>query len=467
MATSISDREPQVIDGSPNAAEESVRLTVTGLDENGQMFRETTDLLSLDGRDCRYRSKFQPELGTWVLAEIKYLSPGAKSCTLQGQVKSVQPEGVATGLQVIQLELEAPQAVKVSSGTEPAAAKPQKLQPMTVAVPKIEAKETPKAAPAQPAVPAKQEAKIQPGLSSATPSLKPASPTSEKVPPPAKAENPVVDNAAVKSAIVSEMNRQFGALKSSLSKELDQMVQAAVSASVERTIREAVEKQISANYQASIKTLNSDLAHQLAGRLAENGEVRASIEGMAKKVLDEQAELSSTALTTAREKLESRAAEITQAFEASIAETEKKTNAVSGSAAATLERAQALEREVAEATQQLQKAVEQLNQSARSAAEKFDGHMTAQLNLWSSQFKNHLDVVSRENAARFTTELEKHLSTYLLDADQAMEKLTAGLQLMQGTIRLQEERLAELSLAASAGFEKEIKSLLVRLADTV
>ena len=59
------------------------------------------------------------------------------------------------------------------------------------------------------------------------------------------------------------------------------------------------------------------------------------------------------------------------------------------------------------------------------------------------------------------------MSTYLLDADQAMEKLTAGLQLMQGTIRLQEERLAELSLAASAGFEKEIKSLLVRLADTV
>jgi DNA anti-recombination protein RmuC len=126
-----------------------------------------------------------------------------------------------------------------------------------------------------------------------------------------------------------------------------------------------------------------------------------------------------------------------------------------------------LEREVAEATQQLQKAVEQLNQSARSAAEKFDGHMTAQLNLWSSQFKNHLDGVSREKAARFTTDLEQNLSSYLQDADEALEKLTAGLQLMQGTVRLQEERLAELSRAASAGFEKEIKSLLVRLADSV
>ena len=68
MATSISDREPQVIDGSPNAAEESVRLTVTGLDENGQMFRETTDLLK-SGRE-------RLQIPLQVSARIGYLGIG-------------------------------------------------------------------------------------------------------------------------------------------------------------------------------------------------------------------------------------------------------------------------------------------------------------------------------------------------------------------------------------------------------
>jgi DNA anti-recombination protein RmuC len=134
-------------------------------------------------------------------------------------------------------------------------------------------------------------------------------------------------------------------------------------------------------------------------------------------------------------------------------------------ATAKLERAQALEREVAESTDRLQKVVDQLNQAVRSTIEKFDGHVTAQLNSWSAQFKNHVDGISREKAAQFTSGLEQQLSSQLGEANEVLEKLSAGLQLARGTVRVQESQWAERSRELAGELEKEIKSVLIRLAD--
>ena len=108
---SLTEKEPGLAAGTSAAAKEQ-RLTVTGLDEKGQMFRESALILELDGRDCHFRSKFQPELGSWVLVEFDTAKTGSKRATLQGQVKSADSEGLAGNLYRIYVELETAQELK-------------------------------------------------------------------------------------------------------------------------------------------------------------------------------------------------------------------------------------------------------------------------------------------------------------------------------------------------------------------
>jgi len=46
-----------------------------------------------------------------------------------------------------------------------------------------------------------------------------------------------------------------------------------------------------------------------------------------------------------------------------------------------------------------------------------------------------------------------------------VEKMGAVLQLLQGTARTQQERLSDYSKSAAANFEKEIRAVLLRLAN--
>ncbi|MGD0906730.1 MAG: hypothetical protein ABSA96_04055, partial [Candidatus Acidiferrales bacterium] len=272
----------------------------------------------------------------------------------------------------------------------------------------------------------------------------------------------------------------------------------------------------------------SDLTHQLVGRLAGNEELRVSLESMAKKTLEEQIQSSRNSVIEAQQNLNSRAAEWTRSIEAalldlghrtkdardseaaanekmlaakkeleeqtqssrnfaietqqsldsrtaelartveaSFAELENRIKVAREGETAAQERTQVLEKEVGDAIFRLQKAVEQLNHVAQSTIEKFDGHVTAQLNSWSAQFKSHLDAVSRDKAMQFTAELQQQLASQRQQVNEILEKLSAGLQLAQGTARMQEERLAEFSRDAAANFEAEIRAVLLRLAGPV
>ncbi len=165
--------------------------------------------------------------------------------------------------------------------------------------------------------------------------------------------------------------------------------------------------------------------------------------------------------------LNAQVTEITGMFEKSVAEMEGRLKVARESVAAILDQAQALEHKAADQTLNLQKTVAQLNQTARSTIEKFDGRVTAQLNSWSLQFKTHLDDVSREKSAQFATDLQEQLAAPMQDAAAVLEKLSAGLQLAQGTLRRQQEHLAGLSRTAAADFEKEVKGVLLRLSGNV
>ncbi len=508
MVTSISDREPQVSSGASDLTDPSIKLTVTGVDQKGQMFRESSEVLSLDGRDCRFRSKFQPELGSWVLVEINYSIPGKKPCSLQGEVKSVQNEGIASNLNQIQVELEMTQDVKFEAGSSPAPAKIQKASPAPVAPAKIESKESPKIASPAPASP-QPGTTVQAKAPVEIPAPKPAPPSRDSS-VPVRVEAAGLDLEKVKSAVLSDLNQRMDALKNSLTKDLEQKVQGAVNTGVEQAIRqaaekqtsaipsdlnqrmealksslakeleqkvqvavasniqqaanEAVEKQISGHYQATIHALNSDLIHQLVGRLAENQELRSSLEKMAKNLLEQQTEQARNALISAQKSVESRAMEIVGSLEESLSVSEGRIVAARESLTATLESMQTRE---AEASQRFQESVEKLDLAARSMIEKFNSQVTGQLNSWSAQFKTHLDRVSSERAAQYAKDLEENLPPHVRNVEETMGKIAAGLQLMQGTARLQEERLAELSRSAAADFEKEIRAVLLRLAETV
>src|SRR5882672_6227809 len=119
---------------SSSSPEREVRVTVTGLDEKGQMFRETAPILELDGRNCFFRSKFQPELGSWVLVEFDLSKAGAKRTTVQGQVKSAPPEVLPVNMYRIHVELETAQDLKIAGPPKPGRAAAPAPQPVLVPV---------------------------------------------------------------------------------------------------------------------------------------------------------------------------------------------------------------------------------------------------------------------------------------------------------------------------------------------
>ena len=526
MVTSVSDKEPQVKPGVSTPSSGTARLTVTGLDEKGQMYRESALILSLDGRDCCFRSKFQPALSSWVLVEFDWSKEGAKRNAIQGQVSSVLPEGAATNLYQVRVDLETVQEVKITATSAPQRNSSAEAKPVVAA---------PVAPPAAPPAKAQPfaEAKIAPPQPAAfqkpdqtgpippltqNDAAKNSVPPSRPVPPPTPVAAPEIDRAALKSAIAAEIKEQLAALKTSLSKELDQAAQRTVSANMEQAVRQAVEKQIASNYQSLIETLNSDVTHQAVTRVSNSEELRNSIQGLAKKSLEEQIESSRNSAIEVQQNLISRVADFKQSVETSVADLENRLNVSRNSVTATTDRAQgqldslsrhfqtvletlsgeaqqkmtlcvvelearlnasrevvtaALDRveahgkEVEEAASRLQKSADQLNQSAQATIEKFDAHITAQLNSWSAQFKNHLESVSREKVEHYKGELQRALDSPAQQANEVLEKLAAGLQLAQGTTRMHEERLAKLSRDSVSNFETEIKAVLRRLSETV
>jgi hypothetical protein len=462
---SIIEKEPRVDADSSAASGKEVRITVTGLDEKGQMFRETAPIVEIDGRTCQFCSKFKPELGSWVLVEFDLSkSPGAKRTTVQGQVKSASPETSAANMYRIQVELETAQDLKISAPSEPVKAAAPLSQPAPAIVPapaaKVEAPRAQKEITPAPVTRLKPEVSAElPAPLESQPGKSPAPAIREAVAPKPSPAAPPLDREILQTAVAQEIKQQLAALKGPLAEELERNTQRTVAAGLEPVVRQSIEKQIAGNFQSAVQTLNSDLTYQLAGHLAGSEELRGSIEKLAKKAVEEQTEQAQKSLAGGLNALEA-----VRTLEKTVAEMESRLNAARGEATATLERLQAADREIADSAGRLQKVVDQMNQAARSTIEKFDAHITSQLNSWSGQFKNHIDGVSQEKAAQFNSGLEHQLSLQMQEANEVLEKLSAGLQLARGTIRAQESQLAERTQSVAAEFEKEIRSVLMRLA---
>lgn len=550
---SFTEKESKLDGQSSSTTGKEVQVTVTGLDENGQMFRETAPIIELDGRNCHFHSKFRPELGSWVLVEFDSPKSGAKKTTVQGQVKSAQSDVLAANLYRIHVELETAQVLKVSPALQPGKAAVPSAQPFVVPVPTPVTPPTaktgsipslsPKEAAAAPIARLKPEARADMPFPTDAQATKAAPPVNREVfAPKSSADTIGLDKEAAKAAIAQEVKDQVAEFQSTFSDELERIALRMVSSSLEPIVRQAIEKQIATNFQSSIQTLSSDLTLQLAGHLSQSKELQGSIENLTKKALDEEIERTRTSTNQDLLNPGERVAEAQQVLEKSIAEMEERLQSARDAVTATMDSVQARDREILDSTAQLQKTVDQMNQAARSTIEKFDTNISAQLNSWTAQFKSHVDGIAQEKIEQVTSDLEQQQSSQMREAtereisdstarlqtiadqlnlaarstiekfdthmtaqlnswsaqfnshvsgvsqekieqfaigleqllasqrqesNEVIEKLSAGLQLAQGTLRVQETRWTERSQALAAEFEKEIKSVLVRLAGQV
>jgi hypothetical protein len=165
----------------------------------------------------------------------------------------------------------------------------------------------------------------------------------------------------------------------------------------------------------------------------------------------------------AEDEISSRASAMMRPFEESLAVMESKmiaSRAETESAAAELQK---MKKEINQGMLLVQEALQQLKDFEKPGIEKMQNQAAAQLREWSAQFDNLLNKSATEKAIQFSLDMERRMAPHRQRADESVEKLGAMLQLLQGTARVQQERLNEHSVAAATNFEKQIKAFLVRL----
>jgi len=465
----------------------AVSLNVTGVDVKGMMFRHPATVLMLDGRDCVFRSESQPELDGSVLAEFNYEGANPQSRVSQGHVKSNQADPLG-GFRVV-VELEFAQTKKVSLSQAPQAPAIQKSVAIPSLAPTPVNKSSAEVKPAVPPVvvsvgaqapapapvfmpqPAPQEFPMPLKMNEILPA---ESAPKQKEVLPIRAENPVpppipqeVDVSGIeeriKSAMALEIQREVGQIKSAISAEVEKALPSIVASKMEKMIREDVEKQIHSNYEGSVQALQNDVARQVENRLAEYSELHAKLENTAKSFFEEQEAQFRSAGDKAEEEISSRAAMIMKSFEESLAGLESRVSASRAQTESAMAAMQNMKREISEGMSFVQDALQQFRDAEKPGIEKMQAQAAMQLTEWSTQFDNLLNTSATEKAIQFSLDMERRTVPHRQRADETIEKLGAMLQLLQGTARVQQERLNEQTVAAAANIEKQVRAFLVRL----
>jgi hypothetical protein len=314
----------------------------------------------------------------------------------------------------------------------------------------------PKAQPPEPAAPAM--------ALSMEPTAPPKSSRPETIESPKmQPVDPAALHEAVKSAVALQIKFEMALLKTSVSSEVEKALPVIIASKMEKMIREDVEKQISSNYESSMQTLSANVVRQVEEKISQSRELRANIEGLTKKLFEEQAEQSKTAGAKSEQELNSRAASTLRSVEDSLSVMEARIHASRAEMESALANLQTTKQEINESMSLAQEAVKRLRETEKAGVEKMQSLATSQLREWAEQFENMLSASATEKAVQFSLDMERRMAPHRQRAEETEEKLGAMLQLMQGTVRAQQDRLTEHAMAAATSIEKEIKAFLVRL----
>jgi hypothetical protein len=304
--------------------EKSVPLIVLGRNQMGEPFMERTVSVSLNMHGCRYPSRHDYGVGTWVTLQlVGLISSEEKPATVRAMVRSVHPPGSLRELQQVGVELETPANVwgivpppadwLSAQGTNTSTA-----QPAAVIAP-VQDSATKKVGFGE--IPMKAEPKMAEVASFPSPSPAVSRPPSPKVP---EAPHP--------PRVVVTPDRLIAALQGRLQEEADKAVQAAVAKQVNDVIREALSsvddarrssvREVQELFPKSIEAMKLSLKEESAREMAAQWKTememyRGRAEEMAQRLEKQAGELRSE-LANAQEYVEKITREIAPQIPASL-----------------------------------------------------------------------------------------------------------------------------------------------------
>jgi hypothetical protein len=211
--------------------EKSVPLIVLGQNRTGESFVERTVSVSVNMHGCRYHSRHDYGVGTWVtLQAVGLISPDQKPATVRAIVRSVHPPGSLRELQQVGVELETPANVwgierppaDWLSAQEENASTAQ-LAPVISPAEESGAK---RVGPGEMTKPEPKEAEVARFPSPSPAAFRPPAPKVPEAPQPPR--------------VVVTPDRLISALQGKLQQEAEKAVQAAVAKQVNDVVREAL-----------------------------------------------------------------------------------------------------------------------------------------------------------------------------------------------------------------------------------
>ena len=306
--------------------EKSLPLIVLGRNRLGEPFMERTVSVSLNMHGCRYLSRHDYGVGTWVTLQlVGLISSEEKPATVRAMVRSVHPPGNSRELQQVGVELETAAnvwgiALPPADWTSVQETNTSTVQPVAVIAP-VEESATKDAGLGE--IPIDLQPKMADIATFPSPSPAASRPPIPKLPEPAQAPRAVVTP-----------DRLLSALQGRLEQEADKAVQAAAAKQVKEVIREVLSsiddarrssvREVQELFPKSIEAMKLSLKEESAAAMAAQWKTdiemyRGRAEEMAQG-LEKQAEKLRRELANAREYVEKITREIAPQIPASLKE---------------------------------------------------------------------------------------------------------------------------------------------------
>ena len=306
--------------------EKSVPLIVLGRNQMGEPFMERTVSVSLNMHGCRYPSRHDYGVGTWVTLQfVGLIGSEEKPATVRAMVRSVHPPGSLRELQQVGVELETPANVW---GIVPPPADWLSAQGTNTSMAQLAAVIAPVQESATKSIsldktPMNPEPKM-----SAVGSFPSPSPAASRVPASKVLEVPHQPRAVVTP------DRLISALQGRMQEEADKAVQAAVAKQANDVIREALSsiddarrscvREVQELFPKSIEAIKLSLKEESAAEMAAQWKTememhRGGAEEMARRLENQAGELRRE-LANAQEYVEKITREIAPQIPASLKE---------------------------------------------------------------------------------------------------------------------------------------------------
>ena len=409
--------------------EKSVPLIVLGQNRMGEPFMERTVSMTLNMHGCRYASRHDYGVGTWVTLQMVGLnSSGEKSSTVRAIVRSVHPPASLRELQQVGVELETPANVW---GIAPPPEDWLNARGTTTSTAKVERLVDPAQESATKKIresPMKPESKVSEITSSPSPS-----PAASR--PPAPPASKSAEDAQPARAVVTP-EKLIAALQERLQQEAEKAVQAAAAKQVSDVVREALSSLEDAR-RSSLREMQELLPKQLEAMKLSQKTESASLEKQSDELQRE--------LAKAQEYVDKLMQEVAPSIPAKLKE--KMTEATS-----EFESAKA---EISE--RRFERLVENVLSVTEDALSKLNAH--------SAEVQASVQNAVNSGLEEFRRDTELHVNMALAETKERVESALSSLEAESQTICDARRQALEAEVARSAEhaaeqFHKRIKTFL-------